>query len=75
MSFNLLNKTLVTTLDDAAEAAQKLISIVTPENSVEVVGIAERFGLGISQEIKTRSDAMAMAELEAEETPNLEEVA
>ena len=69
MSFNVLNKTLVTSLDDAAIAAQLLINIVTPDNAYDVVAISEAFGLGISDEIKARSESMEMVQLESEENP------
>ena len=65
--FNLLNRTLVTTLDDAAEAAQKLMNVITPDNSYDIVAIAESFGLGISADLKAKSEAMEVAQLEAEE--------
>ena len=71
--FNLLKRTLTTDLDSASKAAEKLIEAVTPETSVSLIEASELLGLGITMEISSKADAMTMAELEAEDTPNEEE--
>lgn len=70
--FNLLNQTLVTPISSASDAAQKLLKITTPDNSCDVISIAEAFGLGISADIKAKSEAVELAQMQQAETAEKE---
>jgi hypothetical protein len=65
--FNILNKTMTTTLDEASTAAEKILESVTPDNSIALIEACEYLGLGITAEITSKAQAMA----DADDGPNV----